>query len=113
MLGVDLKSLYDAETFTTNADDPNPTLRRIKPGRLRHLETGKGVRIGDAPERVSNLMGTPTWTGGSKYVPGEKVWTYHRIVGPKGDRTEYGSLFRFRHGKVTQIELTADMLDGG
>ena len=112
MLGVDLKSLDNPQSYTENTSDPNPTLMRIKPGRLRSVETGRGVSIGDSPERVRELMGAPTWSGGSRFFATEKVWSYRTEVGPKGERTGYRTLIRFRKGKVSQIELSVDSLDG-
>ena len=105
MLGVDLRSL---------PEDEYPDIRSsIKPGRLRNLQTGRGVRIGDGAESVRRIMGSPTWQGISKYGPDERVWSYHRKIGTKKEGTEYTSLFRFRRQKVTGIELLSDDYGGG
>lgn len=74
------------------------------------LETGRGIRVGDRPERVFREMGKPTWRGGSAYVPEEEVWSYHHIVGTKKSGVEYRTLFRFRRGRVTGIELHSESL---
>ena len=104
MLGVDLKSFQDADWLTR--DHPFKTLK------LRTLSTDRGIAIGDQPETVLRIMGAPTWKGGSQFVAGEKVWSYHRIVGTKDDGMEYISLFRFRNGRITAIELHTDSLPG-
>ena len=109
MLGVDLKSLPDRDYY---ASAPSPTKTQIKPGLLRVTGTGRGVKIGDSPGRVRQIMGRPSWKGGSRYVPGEKVWSYRWIVGKSDDGMGYRALFRFRNGKVSVIELNSDLLGG-
>ena len=104
MLGVDLKSLDQGE-----ADYLKPL---VKPGNLRNLRTGRGVRLEDPPERVRRIMGVPTWSGGSLYVDGERVWSYLRLIGSKDDGIAYKALFRFRHGKVTSVESERDTIPG-
>ena len=107
MLGVDIKTLSEIP------GEPLPDYLPLKPGKLRNLATGRGIEIGDAPEKVRHVMGAPTWQGSSKYSAGERVWTYHRKVGTDKDGMEYVSLFRFRHSSVTGIEIRSDLLGGG
>ena len=103
MLGVDLRSVQEGDIDRSQG---------IRPGRLRNLRTGLGVEIGDSPSRVRRILGAPTWSGKSKFTPGERVWSYHRIVGSKKDGVEYTALYRFRRNKLTGIELFSDLLGG-
>ena len=84
----------------------------IRPGRLRHLQTGRGIRIGDTPARVRGILGRPTWQGVSKHTPGETVWTYHHLKGTQQNGVKYVTLFRFRKGRVSGVELSRDLLPG-
>lgn len=80
--------------------------------RAHPKSNSQGVRIGDPPARVRRLMGVPTWQGGSKFTPLERVWSYHRLDGTRKKGVEYTTLFRFRRGKLTGIELQRDLLPG-
>lgn len=57
-------------------------------------------------------MGVPTWQGGSKFTPLERVWSYHRLEGTRKKGVEYVTLFRFRRGRLTGIELQRDLQPG-
>lgn len=107
MLGPDLKSLGSSK------EQPVPDWLQVKPGRLRTMATGHGIKIGDTQEQVHRLMGKPTWQGLSKFTSGERVWSYHHKIGTDKDGKEYVSLFRFRRGTVTGIEIRYDLLGGG
>ncbi|MBB6049190.1 hypothetical protein [Armatimonas rosea] len=72
------------------------------------LETGRGISIGDRPEKIFREMGKPTWRGGSTYMPGDEVWSYHHRVGTPKQGVEYKALFRFRRGRVVAMELHSE-----
>ena len=81
-------------------------------GDLRSLTTGRGIRIGDSRARVQQIMGSPTWQGTSKFTRWERAWSYHRLFGTQTDGVEYITLFRFRNGLVTGIELDRELRPG-
>ena len=58
-------------------------------------------------------MGSPTWTGKSRFTAGEQVWSYHRKVETEEHGYEHTSLFRFRTGKLSCVELRRDLLGEG
>lgn len=84
----------------------------IAAGRLRDLRTGHGVAIGDTAAEVLGKMGSPTWQGLARHTAGERVWSYHHLSGTHAKGVEYITLFRFRHGHVTGIELDREAYPG-
>lgn len=91
----------------TLADKP------ISSVRLSSQQTGRGIALGHTQAQVARRMGRPTWQGGSLFHRQEEVWSYRRIYGRVGERKEEKTLFRFRQGRVTCIELYRDELDSG
>ena len=94
------------KNWGVSADTP------FKSGSLRSLATGHGIRIGDSRARVKQVMGLPTWQGTSKFRRGERAWSYHRLFGTQMDGVEYITLFRFRSGRVSGIELDRELRPG-
>jgi len=72
---------------------------------LPKLVTSQGIKLGDTQERVRQLLGSPTWSGGSLWRTKETVWSYHTLKGTRDKGIEYITLFRFEEGRIMGIEL--------
>jgi len=102
-------ALYSDKSALKNWVDPE---KPIPGGRLPSLQTGRGIHIGDKTDRLRRVMGEPTWQGGSLYTPGERVWSFHHLIGTRAKGIEYISVFRIRNGRVTGIELDREEQPG-
>ena len=102
-------ALYRDSTCLKDWLEPGKT---VPTGRLRSVQTGRGLGIGDTSSRIRRIMGTPTWQGGSRYSRGESVWSYHHLIGTRAKGVEYITVVRFRNGLVTGIELDREVQPG-
>jgi hypothetical protein len=76
---------------------------------LRNLSTRKGIKIGDNPNGVREILGKPTKVRSSgdhvQYLDYEYDWVPH----PKDQYPEHiGALYTFKRGKLIQIVFSRD-----
>lgn len=102
-------ALYRDKTPLRDGFEPG---KPISTGRLRSVQTGRGVGIGDTVTQARRIMGPPTWQGGSRYSRDEQVWSYHHLIGTRAKGVEYITILRFRNGLVSGIELDREEQPG-
>jgi len=88
-------------TITLTKDKSQIEGMKIIDKPLPSLSTGKGITIGDSPERVRKILGKPTDID----KDGGVTYTYQWETKVHGNDGEYDNIYTFKKGKLVEIEF--------